>query len=305
MNPNKKFKMNTGPTKPFKTLEEQINLLADRGLIIHDRESALHILNNTNYYRLSAYSLTLRQNDCFSEGTTFDDICMLYNFDDAFRKIILQYTLYIEVSMRAFISYEFSKKYGPLGYMDQSNFVSSSYHAEFMTHLTESIRKSDDLFVHYHKSHCNSVFPFWVAVECCMFGDLSKFYKNMQPADRTYIAKKYFGVDRRYIENWLQATVYARNIAAHGGRFYNRVFRSIRVRLDSKRKTIINSDSVFAYVYVIHKLQTSPERSKSMCDSISSLFDEYPSAQLDMMGFPADWEQILSASKKPDTFVFK
>ena len=65
MNPNKKFKMNTGPTKPFKTLEEQINLLADRGLIIHDRESALHILNNTNYYRLSVYSLTLRQKRLF------------------------------------------------------------------------------------------------------------------------------------------------------------------------------------------------------------------------------------------------
>lgn len=49
--------------KPFKTIEEQISILEDRGLIIEDKEYAKKSLVNLNYYRLSAYTLTLRNND--------------------------------------------------------------------------------------------------------------------------------------------------------------------------------------------------------------------------------------------------
>ena len=53
--------------KPFKTIEEQIAILEDRGLIIEDKEYAKKSLSNLNYYRLSAYTLTIRKNDrCYN-----------------------------------------------------------------------------------------------------------------------------------------------------------------------------------------------------------------------------------------------
>lgn len=54
--------------KPFKTIEEQISILKDRGLIIENEEYAKKSLANLNYYRLSAYTLTLRKDDKFYDN---------------------------------------------------------------------------------------------------------------------------------------------------------------------------------------------------------------------------------------------
>ena len=57
--------------KPFKTIEEQIAILENRGLIIEDEEYAKKILANLNYYRVSAYTLTLRKHDHFYDHVHF------------------------------------------------------------------------------------------------------------------------------------------------------------------------------------------------------------------------------------------
>mgnify|MGYP003468992462 CR=1 FL=1 len=54
--------------KSFKTIEEQIDILKDRGVIIEDEEVAKKSLANLNYYRLSAYTLTLRKDDHFYDN---------------------------------------------------------------------------------------------------------------------------------------------------------------------------------------------------------------------------------------------
>jgi hypothetical protein len=41
--------------KPALTFDEQVTLLAARGLIIEDRAAAAEILSRISYYRLSAY----------------------------------------------------------------------------------------------------------------------------------------------------------------------------------------------------------------------------------------------------------
>jgi abortive infection bacteriophage resistance protein len=56
--------------KPFKSINEQIDLLKERGLIIEDIPYAYRILSHVNYYRLSGYTLTLRRNDEFHKNIT-------------------------------------------------------------------------------------------------------------------------------------------------------------------------------------------------------------------------------------------
>lgn len=51
--------------KIFKTVDEQLELLRSRGLIISDDAKAKDFLLRNNYYRISGYSLTLRKNDIF------------------------------------------------------------------------------------------------------------------------------------------------------------------------------------------------------------------------------------------------
>ena len=48
--------------KPSLILEDQINLLLSRGLIIDDPVFAKHILSNISYYRLSSYFYNFWEN---------------------------------------------------------------------------------------------------------------------------------------------------------------------------------------------------------------------------------------------------
>ena len=55
-------------TKDFKSIDEQLELLRSRGLIIDDENIAKDFLLYNNYYRISGYSLTLRKNNIFSKS---------------------------------------------------------------------------------------------------------------------------------------------------------------------------------------------------------------------------------------------
>ena len=48
-------------SKPFKTIDEQIELLRYRGMTIADDEVARHALERIGYYRLSGYSYPFRK----------------------------------------------------------------------------------------------------------------------------------------------------------------------------------------------------------------------------------------------------
>lgn len=290
----KKFKLNTGDCKPPLTIPEQLDLMIERGLIVNDRENALDIIRRTSYYRLSAYSLSLRKNDRFYANVSFDDIYELYRFDDAFRKIIFDYASYVEIAFRAYISHTISQKYGPLGYMIPDNFSNKQYHKDFMKHLTEEIRRSDDVFVEHHYRNKNSVFPIWVAIECASFGELSKLFKNMKPEDKQTIIDHWFSVKEDYISNWLHCSVFARNVAAHGGRFYNRKFKSVSVRLQGQLKKQFTGEDPFAFVVAINQLLPSKALAEQLHRDLEALFKKYPFAQKEKLGFPKTWKEILA-----------
>lgn len=75
-----------------KTIDEQIELLLSRGMIIKDRSKAHDVLTHINYYRLGAYWLPFEQdhqNHIFKSGTCFDDVLNLYIFDRKLRLLVL------------------------------------------------------------------------------------------------------------------------------------------------------------------------------------------------------------------------
>lgn len=267
--------LNRGNTKPFKTYEEQLDLLIDRGLIVKDREYALSILKRINYYRFSAYSLTLRKNDVFYPNVLFENIYQLYLFDYDFRQIILRYSFHVEIAFRSYISYYHSEKYDPQSYLDPNYFENPVSHARFITDLNKAIERSDDIFVEHHKNDLNSVFPIWVVIEVTSLGMISKLYKNMLSTDRTSLAKAYVGRNREYVENWLQCCSYCRNVAAHGGRFYNRKLKSCPVKLSKSDKKHIDNTSPFAFLIAINNLLPSDELKFALKKDIKSIFAKY------------------------------
>lgn len=67
--------------KDSKTIEQQVEILVNRGLIINNTERAKEFLNQVNYYRVSGYLKLFSVNDVFNINTTFESIVQVYNFD--------------------------------------------------------------------------------------------------------------------------------------------------------------------------------------------------------------------------------
>ena len=71
-------------TKVFKTLDEQIEILKNKNLIIKDIDAAKEILLRENYFFLMGYRHLFLKHDSsrtFKEGTTFEELYSLFVFD--------------------------------------------------------------------------------------------------------------------------------------------------------------------------------------------------------------------------------
>ena len=75
--------------KEFKTLDEQINLLNERGVIINDITDAKKKLLTNNYYNvINGYKEPfLKDNINYRDGTTFDEILSIMKFPKEWKKI--------------------------------------------------------------------------------------------------------------------------------------------------------------------------------------------------------------------------
>lgn len=108
---------------PALTLDDQIDLLTERGLNVPNRDKARHYLRYTGYYRLSGYFLALQQHGSdvqphtFMEGITFNDVLDIYIFDRELRLLVIDAIERIEVAFRACISNTMSENNGPLWFM--------------------------------------------------------------------------------------------------------------------------------------------------------------------------------------------
>jgi abortive infection bacteriophage resistance protein len=98
-------------TKPPLPVQDQINLLKNRGLRIPDEEKAARYLRNISYYRLSGYMypfLTDAKQHLYKDGTVFEDILSLYRFDLELRLLVFSAIEKVEVAFRAQIINEYS-----------------------------------------------------------------------------------------------------------------------------------------------------------------------------------------------------
>ena len=280
--------------KPFKTYKEQIELLKSRGLIINNDSAAEEILRKMNYYRLSAYSLTLRKDDKFYSGVCIEDIVALYDFDALLRSIIFEYSSKVETSFRAYIAYYHAQKYGPLGYLNNQNFDNELNHSKFLTDLFNNIQRSSDIFVIHHKENKDAIYPIWVAIEETTFGALSKMYKNMLVEDRNAVAKTYYGLSREYIENFTQCASVARNISAHGARLYNRIKMRPSVNLPKQLKPVLDNDKPAAYLYAIYALLPDSDKYPFL-RALSRAFRQYSFAKPQYLGLPDNWFSLFES----------
>lgn len=111
--------------KQPKTFTEQIQLLQSRNMSFRDINNAPHFLSNISYYRLKGYWWEMQDdfvNHHFKDGSFFEDVIDLYNFDRNFRLIVFNAIERIEIALRTKMIYHLSLVYGAEWYLNSGLF---------------------------------------------------------------------------------------------------------------------------------------------------------------------------------------
>ena len=113
--------------KVFKTLDEQVEILKEKGLVIFDVDKVKKILLRENYFFISGYRHFFEKApDKFITGTTFEELYGMFIFDRRLRNIFFKNLLVIENNVKSIISYELSQSYGvnDKEYLQAKNYAS-------------------------------------------------------------------------------------------------------------------------------------------------------------------------------------
>ena len=232
------FFTDTMANKESRSIQEQIDLLKHRGMIIEDEEFAHLHLSHISYYRLKGYwwdMQTDKEQHIFKNDANFKDVIARYFFDKELRLILFDAIEAIEIALRTKMIYHLSQSYGGLYYMNKGLFVNENLHQHHTDDLMGEFMRSGEIFIKDYKrkygvwedGKCTSLTQqpdAWIIFEVATFGTLSKIYKNLnhQLPEKARIANE-FGLNMHTeLSSWLEAISYLRNIVAHHSRVWSR-----------------------------------------------------------------------------------
>lgn len=281
--------------KEAKTIEEQLQILEKRGLIIENRDRAIEILRNVNYYTLTGYLFPFEQGEVYQKGTSMNLAIKLYHFDNETRNILMALMMKAEEKLKTRIAYNIAIAHSknPLIYTDVNYFKSTNDHSRFMKDFQNNVRNNREVpFVKHHIQKYRSQFPIWVAVNLFTLGNLKYLYKNIPSRDRKNISSE-FNVSPQTLDSWIDILRILRNKLAHNMRLYETTFQKTP-KLEKHHSIRITNNRLFANFVLLKYLLDDSEVWQSAIVNLDKIFVKYQdSVELSKIGFPEDWKNIL------------
>lgn len=290
--------------KPAVSINDQIELLKHRGVVVADEAYARHHLQFISYYRLKAYWSPFRVNaevdedQAFPEGASFNDVLTLYTYDRELRLLVLDAIECVEVALRAQWAYHMAMNYGPHGYLEQRHYAHIARHARAVADLTKEFGRSRDIFaVRYREKYTSPKLPpAWMAGETMSFGLLSKLYGDLKfRSERQAIASP-FGLDEKVFASFIHHISHVRNVCAHHGRLWNRRFTLKMTVPKFPRKlheAMRGADQRYLHntLVMLDYLQEIIAPEKAWKKRVVALLEDYPCVDPSSMGFPVCWRR--------------
>jgi len=211
-------------SKIFRTLDEQIIILKNKGLVIDNEEEVRNILLRENYFFINGYRFLFYKSPtsrCFLDNTNFKELYAMFNFDRQFRNIIFKNLLIIENNIKSIFSYQLSKKYGyrEEEYLRVSNFTSNPEKSRQVQDLLKKMKRQIRIngtqhtaTQHYQSSY--GYLPLWVVVKVLSFGIVSELFTIMKREDEEEISNLY-NISVEDLKIYLPILSNFRNLCAH------------------------------------------------------------------------------------------
>lgn len=219
------------PIKPFLSYEKQLNnLIVKKQLIIKDKEYASAKLRDICYYSLIDGYKNLFYNPMnrkYEEGTRFEDIVALYDFDKKLRLLIFQYICNIEQKVRSLISYHFCETYSEnqSDYLNSHNYNNTKQNSRDIQKLinilsNEANYNMEHAYVVYQRNTYGNV-PLWVVLNTLTLGQTSKMYSLFTTSIQSRISSNFRSVNEKELGQYLKVLTHFRNICAHNERLFS------------------------------------------------------------------------------------
>lgn len=246
--------------KPFKSIEEQIQILKDRELKFLNEEAAKDNLISYGYYEIvngyKDYLLISSEPDKFKEGSTFEHLFSIYEMDKAFQEAVLNATLEFELLLKSSMSYVIGEIYTS----DQNKYlVKTNYKTGKSKKRKDGTKyfEIDSTFIKFHKIIDDDIEPFkhyrlihhntppWILFKGATLGNMMHFFKLQKSDIKDKIVSIMFDIpleiikadQNNYIRNLfsdlLSLAFKFRNRSAHSGRIYNYKAENTKIRYNS------------------------------------------------------------------------
>lgn len=314
-------------SKPYLFVDEQLSKLESHGLKIEDHKHARSVLMEIGYFRFSGYAYFFRNDNEFQPGTSFGAIDALYEFDKLLRRKFVEGAELIEVWLRSQVSnrlglcHPFAHRLpehlrkGVSIWSASSQVVKRSKHIDWVADYSQEEKRSRGDFLEHFRKKYGPHLPVWAATEIMTFGTLCRLFSLLHEEDCSLIAARAGIVDRAgkgdygTFSSWLNHFRYLRNLCAHYGRVWNKVFD---VTLGSPKQHLEElsnfSDlphklykSIVAMRFLLARICPDSTWSDEMLHLITE-FAECNAIALSELGFPESWrqEKVWRTPYRPD-----
>ena len=306
--------------KDFKSLDEQLSIFEEKGLIIPDREKAKEILLKENYFFLNGYRFIFMISNSdrkFVNESTFDELYAMFTFDREFRNILFKNLLIVENNIKSIISYKLSIKYGykEKNYLKPSNFTSDRKSLRRVNDVINKMNRQIRLNAQNHSATLHYVnnygyIPLWVLVKVLSFGLINELYGILKPEDKKEIADIYdLSIDD--MEVYLSLLANYRNLCAHEDIVYDHITQKYitetiyHVKLGIQKNELGDYEKgrndIFALIIIL-KQMLDKDKFENMMSEINDKLKEFThqvksikkDKLLDYMGFPHNYEDIIN-----------
>lgn len=251
--------------KPFKTLDEQIELLKSRGLIITDKSIAKQYLITASYYDLvNGFKDIYMPKNKFINNITIEGLFQLSYIDKSVQSFIMKYSLMIEVKFKNCLAYILSKNIGVHQniYLNPKNYKSKANKNLTFKAIKDEINKqlikakAKQPTKHYLNNH-NHVPP-WILLKNLSLGSAINLFKCLTTNNKQEFAELFIQSNKistkekiNLISSGIDGIRLFRNAAAH-----NLNFVKCRLRYDLPNEilfTLLPKGAIRKYANIISK----------------------------------------------------
>ena len=303
--------------KTFLNIDELIDKIKSKNIIIKDEEKVRRILETNNYYFIMGYKFAFKNIDgTYRVNTSFEDIYSLYIFVIALKLIILDSILEIEQKLKTIYTNNYCYRYG-FKYNDilnNNNYdLSNNYLNDTLLNLNKQLvdfGNNNKAIIFYKDNH--EFIPLWVYMKILSFGMIRDLFYISKANDKDYMKNKLTDekMSSSEISNILRLLVRVRNICCHDDILLSFIddklgikttsyHNKFRLKKDKSGNIIQGKKDLFAILISI-KCFSSKEKFDNMINNLKKLIKEYneeigsldEKELLSIMHLPNDFETL-------------